>query len=395
MTSLRHLKIHTQGLMNSIDFMNESKKKVLFIASIDKHIIRFHIPYLKWWKDRGWEVHVACNGNALIPNCDVMHQVDFVRPPFSMGHFKAYKQLKRLIDTIPFQIVHTHTPMASVLARLACKNARKKGGLKLLYTSHGFHFYKGGPLLFWMLYYPAEKFLAPYTDCIMTINTEDYEISLKEFSKALIEPTSGVGADSTRFFPAKQGQKEAIRQELNIPQNSFTILYIAEFIHRKNHEFIIRAATELKKEIPNIQILFAGRGVLMENLKDLSEKLGVSSFVHFLGFRRDIDRIIHAADVGVSSSRQEGLGMNLIEAKMCGLPVVATIDRGHKEIVKPGVNGFLFSGGDTSSFVNYLKTLSEDKTLYENFSKEAIQSSKKFTLEGTLKEMEKIYERFI
>lgn len=370
-------------------------KKVLFVASIEKHILRFHIPSLKWFKDRGWEVHVACNGVAEIPNCDFLHQVDFIRSPFSLGHFKALRQLKAILLQEQFDLVHTHTPMASVLARIACKPFRETGKLKLLYTAHGFHFFKGSPRFYWMTYYPVEKWLAPLTDCLITINTEDYNLAKAEFKALAVTRISGVGVDAKKFKPGGPDVKASIRRELGLPQDAFVIIYVAEFIHRKNHEFILRNAPALKKEIPGIEILFAGRGELMEKMKGLAAEMGVSSFIHFLGFRRDIDHVINAADAGVSSSRQEGLGMNLLEEMMCGLPVVATIDRGHNEFVKTGENGFLFSLNQPHDFVVHLKALASDKILYNTLSAGALQAAGKFNIDSAIAELGSVYEQFI
>lgn len=370
-------------------------KKVLFVASIEKHILRFHIPSLKWFKDRGWEVHVACNGTAEIPYCDFLHQVDFIRSPFSIGHFKALRQLKAILRQEQFDLVHTHTPMASVLARIACKPFREGGKLKLLYTAHGFHFFKGSPRFYWMTYYPVEKWLAPLTDCLITINEEDYNVARKDFKALSVKRISGVGVDAGKFKPGGSGVKIATRKELGIPRDAFVIIYVAEFIYRKNHEFIIRAASALKKEIPDIEILFAGRGELMEKMKLLAAELGVGSFIHFLGFRRDIYHVINAADAGVSSSRQEGLGMNLLEEMMCGLPVVATIDRGHNEFVRSGQNGYLFSLNNPHDFISQVKTLSADKMQYARLAEGALKTAQKFNIESAIAELGSIYEEYI
>lgn len=340
-------------------------------------------------------MHVACNGQADIPFCDKLHQVDFIRSPFAPGHLKALRQLKLILEKEQFNLVHTHTPMASVLARIACKPFRINGKLKLLYTAHGFHFFKGSPKSYWLTYYPVEKWLAPLTDCLITINSEDYNLAKKEFRALSVRRISGVGVDGKRFKPGSEAEKSETRKELGVSADSFVIIYVAEFIHRKNHEFIIRAARALKNEISNVEILFAGRGELMDQMKNLATELGVSSFIHFLGFRKDIGHVINAADVGVSSSRQEGLGMNLLEEMMCGLPVVATVDRGHNEFVVSGENGFLFSLHHPRDFVAHLKTLAENKDLYKKLAEGALQTAQKFNIDSAMAELGSIYEAYI
>ena len=146
-------------------------------------------------KEKGYEVHVATNGTENIPYCDVKHVVSFERSPIKINNLKAIKQLKKIIDKEKFEIIHCHTPMGSVVTRLAAKKARKKG-TKVIYTAHGFHFYKGAPLINWMIFYPIEKYLSQYTDCLITINDEDYELARKKFKKCeQIELIYGVGVD--------------------------------------------------------------------------------------------------------------------------------------------------------------------------------------------------------
>ena len=132
-------------------------KKALYVATVDIHIRSFHLPYLKLLHDKGYEVHVATNGDEIFPFCDVKHQICIERSPFKISNIKAIKQLKRIIEKEKFDIVHCHTPMGAVVARLAAKKARKKYGTKVIYTAHGFHFYKGAPKLNWLLFYPIEK----------------------------------------------------------------------------------------------------------------------------------------------------------------------------------------------------------------------------------------------
>ena len=188
-------------------------KKVLFVANISKHILRFHLPYLKWFKEHGFETHVAAGGNEEIPWCDVKHKVSIERSPFSLKNIRAHKELKKIIEANQFALVHGHTPMGGVLARTASVAARKNG-TKVLYTAHGFHFYKGSPLANWLLYYPVEKYLASYADGIITINHEDYRLlSDKNFQVKDKFYINGVGVDPTRFTPITQEVKLKIRKE--------------------------------------------------------------------------------------------------------------------------------------------------------------------------------------
>ena len=140
--------------------MMEQKKKLLFVATVVKtHINTFHLPFLKMFKEYEWEVHVAAKNDfvdepCVIPNCDRHFDIDFARSPFSKSNIKAYKQLKQIIETNHYDIIHCHTPVAGVLARLAARTAK---GTTVIYTAHGFHFYQGAPLINWLVYYPVER----------------------------------------------------------------------------------------------------------------------------------------------------------------------------------------------------------------------------------------------
>lgn len=143
-------------------------KKVLFVATVDSHIEAFHLPYLKLLHDNGYEVHVATNGSSQFPNCDVKHRISIERNPFKIKNLLAIRQLKRIIKKEKYTLIHCHTPVGGVVARIAAKafnKSQSKKGLKrtrIIYTAHGFHFYHGAPLLNWLLFYPVEKHLAKY-----------------------------------------------------------------------------------------------------------------------------------------------------------------------------------------------------------------------------------------
>ncbi len=369
--------------------------RILFVATIDKHIIRFHLPYLKWFKDKGYETHVAAKGNETIPYCDLKYDLAIERNPYSFKNIKAIKELIKIIKLNDYKIIHCHTAMGSVISRLACILAKNKD-TSLLYTAHGFSFHKGAPLKNWLLYYPVEKILAKYTDAIITINSEDFElIKRKKFKTGSVFKISGIGVDPTRFSPVSKYTKLKLRKEKGYEESDFILIYAAEFIHRKNHKFVIDSLPSIIKEIPTIKILFAGRGVLMEKLKMYAVRRNVSDFVEFLGFRSDIDELYALSDVGISTSRSEGLGLNLAEAMFSGLPVVATIDKGHKEMINSGENGYLFQQNNCELFAQQITELYKSKELRVKFALNAQKTIQKFSLENPLNEMASIYQLYL
>lgn len=373
-------------------------KKVLFTATVDSHILQFHIPYLKLFKEKGYGVHVATNGTANIPYCDVKHVVSFERSPIKINNLKAIKQLKKIINKEKFEIIHCHTPVGGVLTRLAAKKARKKG-TRVIYTAHGFHFYKGAPLLNWLIYYPIEKWLSRYTDCLITINKEDYELAKKKFRKCKqIELVHGVGLDTTKFDIKISNQALAtLKDEISIKKDNIVLTYIAELNKNKNQQLLIKTIEQIVKEGDTRYILLlVGDGKLKERYQKYVKKHKLENNIKILGKRNDIAKILKITDIYVASSLREGLPVNILEAMYMGLPIVATDNRGHRELIKNKKNGYIIdSEQKKKDFCEKIIELSHNKKIYNKFKEENKKIVKKFSLEEVTKEIRKIYNIYI
>jgi len=323
---------------------------------------------------------------------DKYYDVKIERSPFSLKNFAAYKTAKKIINAEQYDMVHCHTPMGGVIGRLASRKIRKQGA-KVLYTAHGFHFYKGAPKINWLLYFNMERWLAPHTDCIITINEEDYQNAKETFesAKTRVEKINGIGVDVHKFSPA--GNKSALKKT-NGYEGKFILTYAAEFIPRKNHRFLVEAAKELIVKCPNVKFLFAGKGVLVEETKDYAKQLGVAEHIDFLGFRTDIPEILRMSDVLVSASHQEGLAINIIEGFSVGLPVVASNVRGNKDAIVNGENGYVFDLNDTHDFCEKIERIYGDKDRYQKMSEKAKLTAENFSIENSLKQMTQIYLRY-
>lgn len=367
------------------------KKKVLFVATVDSHIRHFHIPYLKYFKDNGYEVHVATanDENETFNYCDRKHTITFERSPFKTNNLKAIKQMKKLLNEEKYDIVHCHTPMGGVVTRIAAKEARKNG-TKVFYTAHGFHFFKGSPLINWIVYYPVEKWLARYTDVLITINKEDYEYA-KKFKAKKVERIDGIGVDDKRFkFEISEEEKANLRKEFGINSNDIVLTYVAELIPRKNQALMIDAMSEIVKSNSKVKLLLVGTGILKEEYERQIKELGLEKNVILTGYRKDVPKIFRITDIGVSTSKQEGLGLNLIEALLSEVPVVGSKVRGHVEIVDDGINGYLFETKD--ELIEKVEKLISNKDLREKLKLEAVKSVQRFVLTNSLKEGIDIYK---
>ncbi|MCR2802500.1 glycosyltransferase family 4 protein [Paenibacillus soyae] len=368
------------------------KRKILFCATVDYHFKAFHLPVMEWFRKQGWEVHVAAQGELELPNVDRKFNLPIQRSPLKKENVKAYRMLKSIIDTEDYSIIHCHTPMGGALARLAARGARRQG-TKVIYTAHGFHFYKGAPLLNWMLYYPVEKLLAAVTDSLITINGEDYRRAVASgFRAGSIHHVHGVGVHTGLYAPMSSEEKRLARSPFNYSPQHFLMIYAAEFNANKNHELLIRALAKLKDKMPEARLLLAGRGPLQDECRALAAQLGVAPQIDFLGYRDDLKQLIPMCDVAVSASLREGLPLNIMEAMASGLPVVATRNRGHEELVAEGATGFIVEPGDVDSFASRLLLLHRFRETRSRMGAAGHERVKGYSLDRVQEELRELYK---
>lgn len=363
-------------------------KKVLFTATVDSHIIHFHIPFLKLFKENGYEVHVATNGDENIPYCDKKYVIPFQKNPFKLNNIKAIFQLRKIIEEEKYELIHTHTPIGSVVTRLASKKTRVKYGTRVMYTAHGFHFFKGAPKLNWMLFYPVEKYLSKYTDTLITINQEDYLLAKNKFKKCKdIQYVPGVGIDEEKFeFEMSESEKKNLKKSLGLKEEDFIIIYPARLDKNKNQGYLIEIMYDLKK-YSNIHLLLPGEDSLNGYYKNLSIEKGLKN-IHFLGYREDILKLLRISNVSVSSSLREGLPVNILEAIFSKVPVIALKTRGVDEIIENGINGYILEKNDKEKFINYILKFYYNEELIKVDNKDI---RKKFNMDRIIGLMKKIY----
>lgn len=368
-------------------------KKVLFTATVDSHILQFHLPFLKLFKENGYEVHVATNGKEDIPYCDYKHTIPFERSPFKLNNIKAIIQLKKIIDTEKFNIIHTHTPMGSVVTRLAAKNARKKYHTRVIYTAHGLHFFKGAPLKNWLLFYPVEKYLSKYTDTLILINQEDFDLCKRKFKKCKdIQYVPGVGIDESKFnFTMSDNEKVNLRNSLGLKKSDFVMIYAAELSKRKRQIWLINSIKDLLYVHDDIHLLLPGKDSLNGKCQKLVNELKLENQIHFLGYRSDIPKLLKISNLALSSANQEGLPVNILEALYVGLPVVATNCRGNRDLIKNGVNGYLTGIDDFNKYNFFIKKLYISKEKNYKINVEKRYFLQRYLLDEVLIKLKKIY----
>lgn len=371
--------------------------KVLLTATVQSHICQFHRPLVEILHEHGCEVHVAAKDNLAEKNglkldfVDKVYNVPFARSPKSKDNLQAYKELKKIIEKEHYDVIHCNTPMGGIVTRLAARKTRKRG-TKVYYTAHGFHFYKGAPKKNWIVFYPIEKTFSKITDKVITITQEDYELASRKFH-CEIERIHGVGVDGDRYYSVPKEEQLIIRKRFGFSEEQKIILCVGELLPNKNQQMIIRAMREIVKKYPNTQLLLAGNGIEKANLEMLINDLGLSENVRMLGYVTNLQEYQKIADVSVSCSKREGLPLNIVEAMLSGTPVVTSMNRGHKELICDGKNGFFVKVDDINTMAERILTLFSDKDLYDEISEMAQIFAKKYSFSEVKKELEKIYTR--
>ncbi|MFZ3591238.1 glycosyltransferase family 4 protein [Bacillus sp. DJP31] len=371
--------------------------KILYVTTISNTVNAFLIPHIKFLIEQGNEVNLACNivqevNQELFQlGCNI-HQVEFQRSPLKRENVTAYKKIKDIVLHERYEMVHVHTPVASFITRLACRNIKN---VKVFYTAHGFHFYKGAPKVNWFLYYTLEKLAARWTDTVITMNDEDYKAAqnIKFRSENSVFKVHGVGLDFHTFLPQTKEKKERLRAEYGYDQSDFILIYVGELSYRKHQDLLIEAISHLKDEILQIRLLLVGDGEKLPEYKELVMTLGLENKVEFLGYRKDVHHLMTIADVAISTSRQEGLPVNVMEAMATGLPVVVTDCRGNRDLVNNGENGFIVGVDDLVVLANGIEKLYLSNDLRQVFAERNVQKVQKFALKQVLLEMKEVYEK--
>ncbi len=371
--------------------------KILFVATVRSHIGQFHMPFIRELKARGVEVHAAFKDNSAdkpgldLSAIDKTFEVPFERQPLRPNNIKAYRELKKIIDGNGYDAVHCHTPMGAVITRLAAKSARKKE-TKVIYTAHGFHFFKGASIKNWMLFYPVEKYLSKYTDCLITINSEDCELAhKKKFRAGKIYKVHGVGVELDKFKAVDADEKARLRAEYGYDGDTFIMIYPADLSVRKNQPMLFDALQKIAEKNKNVKLLLPGQPIRLEEYKRMISERGIADNVEFLGYRRDINNLVGLSDLSVASSFQEGLPINIIEAMAMGNAIVATDVRGNNDAVEDGVNGYLVPVGDSDLMAEKILELMNDREKLRTFGENGLDMVKDFSTENVNREMLTIY----
>lgn len=376
----------------------------LIITSVASMVDQFLLPSAYLLQDMGYNVTVACNFEkgstcsvekvAELKKILEAHNIKYVQVDFERNATQiiknrvAYKQLLHILSEQKFDLIHCHSPVGGMLGRLAARKARKNGA-QVLYTAHGFHFYKGAPLKNWLMYYPVEKFCSRFTDKLITINKEDYELTKSKFKSGRLYYVPGVGINVSKFADA-QVDIVSKRDEIGVPVDALMLTSVGELSKRKNHVVILRALTQIRDK--NIHYVIVGKGALLDELQLFVDENGLSTQVHFLGYRKDIAEIYKASDVCCLPSIHEGLPVALMEAMASGLPCVASRIRGNTDLIDEN-GGFLVDTFDVDGYAKAILQLLNDADMRKSMGQENRKNAEQYSLDAIVENMKSIYER--
>lgn len=303
----------------------------------------------------------------------------------------AFNNLRRFLKQHPdIEVIHCNTPLGGMMGRVC---AKMYGVKKVIYTAHGFHFFKGAPLFNRTILKWIEMLMARWTDTLITMNDEDYiaaqKMRLRNNGK--VYKVHGVGVYTNQYnIPV---DRSAIRKELGIPVEAVVGIAMGDIVPRKNYRVAIEAIALAKNS--GLHYLICGRGTQIEELKKYSSELGIESQIHFLGFRTDIRELSLASDFFLFASLQEGLPRSTMEAMCAGLPCIVSDIRGNNDVVDDGRGGYLVPPRDAMGFANAINRLMSSKETAIAMSKYNKEKIKKFDMEVVKKEILDIYRQVL
>lgn len=383
-------------------------KKALLVTRVSGFVPQFEMNNVKILQQMGYEVHYAANFDVVVYGNDnsrlegtgiICHHIPFCRSPFSPAVRSSYRALKQLMLSESFDLIHCHMPMSGVITRIAAQAVRrkKKRAVPVLYTTHGFHFYTGAPWKNWIYYLP-ERWLARYTDCLITINEEDYCRALTFSTRGRTEKISGVGIQipssdetSTENDEKPHDRSQTIRQEFGICDTDFLLVSVGELNANKNHIQILRMLTACR-DLP-LKYVLCGTGNLADELQQYVRENHLDAHVIFAGYRPDVDQILAASDLFIFPSLREGLSMAVMEAMRAGLPIVAKKIRGNVDLIENEKGGILVIKGTVSEYADAVRQLMEHRELAQQMGTWNRERIRLFSAAHVAEQMQDIYER--
>lgn len=362
-------------------------KRILFCASRASHIINFHIPYIKYFHDKGYEVDAAVQGtiqSELLTNC---YDLKFTKNPLSPDNIITVHKLRKIMLERSYDIICSNTTLAGTAAKLAVKGVRPKP--YFVHISHGYMFGKDGSIKS-EIYRLCEKLTSSSADSLAVMNCEDFELAQKNHFGKTLHYIYGMGLDKNKFPPISENERENIRKKLGSDDKTKILLCAGEFSSRKNQSDIITGFSKLLDVHKNTTLVFAGEGDTLKNCKELAVSLGIDENIKFLGHCGDMNSLYRSADILLTASKMEGLPFNVMEALYCGLPVIASKIKGHTDLLEKG-GGIMFEKENADDLAETLDQVLSNDELYLELRRGAVLDDR-YLLENVMPKLISVLE---
>jgi glycosyltransferase EpsD len=329
-------------------------KKILYAASSMEHIKSFHLEYIDRLRKAGNVVLVMARG------LDADFNVPFRKQFFSKKNAEARKKIREIVLAEHFDVIITHTTLASFHIRLAVSRRERP---RIVNMVHGYLFSQNSSLIKRTVLLLCEKLVKKKTDAIIVMNKDDMRIAKRNrLSSGKVYYCRGLGVKPK----LPQRTPKEVREELN-SQNNYNLAFAGELSARKNQKYLVSSMPRIKEFIPHARLWLIGDGDKRKELEDLAKELGVENDVLFLGKRENVADYVNAADIYVSASKSEGLPFNIVEALMLGKTVLATRCKGQEDIIVSNKSGYLFELDKSDEYAENVKLIHDGiKKLDEN-----------------------------
>ena len=303
----------------------------------------------------------------------------------------AYHNAKDIVSKGNIEVIHCNTPIGGLIGRLIGKNYHID---KVIYTAHGFHFFKGAPLFNRTILKMAERIMAHWTDAIITMNEEDYQSALKfKLRKGgKVYKVHGVGITLDDFSDIQVDYKTK-RAELGLKDTDIVCISAGDLVARKNYCIAIEALAKIKNN--NVHYLICGVGPEKDNLEKLAVENEIAERIHFLGFRSDVKELMKISDIFLFTTLQEGMPRSMMEAMASGLPCIASKIRGNVDLLDEGQGGYLREPSDLEGISECISSLLDNPSLREKMGKYNLEIIKSYDVKVVIREIEKIYKHWI
>ena len=364
--------------------------KIMLLTTTDNMITQFLIPHIRDLQSYGAQVDLVCCKTGfwfddLVNMGFNVIEVNMERNPINGTNSKAFKKLCEIQKQNKYDLIYCQQPVGGLMGR----RLAKKFNIPVIYTAHGFFFMKGKNCIKNAIFHTAEKIMSKDTDVLITMNDEDYNASIK-WKVPYKYKISGIGMDVGKYDNS-EFDKAAFKKSLGLDENDTVILSVSEFIKRKNYKTMIETFSRLAKKHNNLKYVLCGTGVLLEEMKQYAKKLGVEDKTFFVGYRKDINKIMQISDIFFHQSFQEGLTMSIMEALYFGLPVVTSNVRGNVDLVDNGRGGIITKCKDIKGQMSALEKLILNKDLRERMSEYNKEKVKAYLLDNVRIELKNIY----